>query len=117
MLFIPGGRCYESEPSQDIFGDEWFPEIKNIDTEKSSLPSATEVQKHFFASNSKEAFRAGLESLIINPELRAIHVGMDERWMAVDDWKSQQSSATEIKDDFGLEMEMERKRPRRRASI
>ncbi|KAF3045330.1 hypothetical protein E8E11_004336 [Didymella keratinophila] len=117
LIFIPGGRKYERKPLQEIFGDNWFPEIEEGGTKTLKLPSATEVRKRFFASKNKAAFKNDLDSLVLNPELLFIYIGMDERWVAKDDWKSQRSSRTKIKDNLELRLKINRVLRQKRASF
>ena len=117
MIFISGGRKNEREPLQVIFGDDWFPEIEEGSTQTLKLPCATEVRKRFFARKSKAALKIDLDSLVLNPELLCIYMGMDERWVGGDDWKSQQSPTTKIKDDFEFRLNINRVLRQRRASF
>ena len=89
LIFIPGGRKYGRKPLQDLYGDDWYPEIEKDGAETMVFPNATKVRKHFFASKNRDAFTTGLESLVLNPELLSVYMGMDERLAPVDDWKSQ----------------------------
>lgn len=117
LIFIPGGLKYEREPSQEIFGDDWYPEIEDDGAETMVFPSASKAKKHIFASKNRDAFTTGLDNLVLNPELLSVYMGVDERWTAVDDWKSRLSSTstTKTKDDFELKLKINRVSKQRRA--
>ena len=78
--------------------------------------SSTAVRRLFYCHEGQEEFRQTLKALVINPELLAIYLGMDNQWSAVNEWSTERTEANEVSDD--LEVGVSRRdQQKRRGSL
>ena len=62
--------------------------------------SSTAVRRLFYCHEDQEEFRQTLKVLVINPELLAMYLGMDNRWVPIDVWSKEWTEANEVSEDL-----------------